>query len=190
MELVRIIVSPESLWVRENSIFLCSSGITWLILIACYSTDLKVICHGIVSWQRSQEKWKWPVSLRWDVLMLFSCMLICIIQIFYNCFTFCDSVLVSLLSLSETNSMTHWCCMTCPVVLFMLITIALLLVTCLTSTTMLGVLPKLRTGLIATGVCSPFEQDKNMSVPPAACPPPVQRLLLHLGCWTITLPQR
>lgn len=113
--------------------------------------------------------------------MLFCCILVCIIQIFCNCFTSCDSVLVLLLYLSETNSMTHQCCMTCHLVLFRLATIALLPVTCLTSPTTLRVLHKLRTGLLATGVCSLFEQDKSLaSPPPAACPPPVQWLLLHL----------
>lgn len=89
--------------------------------------------------------------------MLFSFILVCIIQIFYNCFTFCDSVLVSLLCLNETNSMTHWCCMTCHVVLFILITIALLRVTCLTSTT---ILQKLRADLMPQecAICSPRQE--------------------------------
>lgn len=72
-----------------------------------------------------------PVSLRWDVFMLFCCILVCIIQIFYDSFTFCDSVLVTLLYLRLT--MTHQCCVTCRVAFFMLITIAFSLVTCLTT---------------------------------------------------------
>jgi len=53
--------------------------------------------------------------------------------------------------------------MTCCVVMFMLITTALLLVTCLTSTT---ILQKLRTELIAIGVY----QDGSTSVHPGSLP--------------------
>lgn len=66
--------------------------------------------------------------------------------------------------------MTHQCHMTCCVVFFTLITIALSLVTCLTSTTMPRLLQKWRIELVATGSCSLFPKDKSMSVFPGSLP--------------------